>query len=135
MTGSPSRFKQTRKHHSLEAAEDYTELVYDLIEKNGEARTGQIAEALGISHVTALRTVQRLQKQGYLKTAYKQPIQLTASGRRLAVQAKRRHQLLVDFLVAIGVAKATAEIDAEGAEHHFSEETFNKMAKFLKVRQ
>lgn len=129
-----SRFKQTRKHHSLEAAEDYTELVYDLINKNGEARTGQIAEALGVSHVTALRTVQRLQKQGYLKTAYKQPIQLTAAGKKLAVSAKRRHQLLVDFLLAIGVSEKTAEIDAEGAEHHFSPETFSRMVRFLGQR-
>ena len=49
-------FEAVRKSHTLEAAEDYTELIYDLIQSKGEARVGEIAENLGISHVTALRT-------------------------------------------------------------------------------
>ena len=124
-------FKETRGHHSLESAADYTELVYDLIKMKGEARTGEIAQILDVSHVTAVKSIQRLQKLGYLKTARQKPVSLTPKGRSLAILAKKRHKLLVDFLMAIGVSRKIAEIDAEGAEHHFSKETFNKMQCFL----
>ena len=111
------RFKAARKQHSNEAAEDYTELVADLIQAKGEARTGQIAEHLGISHVTALRTIRRLQNEGYLVTSPHKPVELTTKGRKTAKFAKERHRLLVDFLVKIGVPATIAEQDVEGAEH------------------
>ena len=81
-------FKATRKHHDSEAAEDYTELVADLIEKDGEARTCRIAEHLGISHVTALRTIRRLQGEGYLETSPHRPVTLTAKGKKTAEYCK-----------------------------------------------
>ena len=124
-------FRATRKHHSSEAAEDYTELIADLIESQGEARTGQIADHLGISHVTALRTIRRLQNEGYLITSPHKPVELTAKGRRLALYAKERHRLLVDFLLRIGVPPETAEIDVEGAEHHFSKTTLECIRRLL----
>ncbi len=124
-------FHATRKHHSSEAAEDYTELVADLIEQHGEARTGRIAEHLGISHVTALRTIRRLQNEGYLETSPHKPVELTPKGKKLAHHAKERHRLLVDFLVQIGVPPETAEIDVEGAEHHFSDATLDCIRSLL----
>ena len=60
--GRAGPFKATRRHHTNEAAEDYTELVADLINSQGEARTCEIARAMGVSHVTALRTIRRLQE-------------------------------------------------------------------------
>jgi DtxR family manganese transport transcriptional regulator len=131
MSSKTNPFKVTRGHHSLESASDYTELVFDLINKNGQARTGEIAQALGVSHVTAVKSIQRLQKLGYLQTDRQKPVELTAKGKKLAVLSKTRHKLLVDFLVAIGVSAKIAEIDAEGAEHHLSKQTFDKMKEFL----
>lgn len=127
-----AHFEAARQSHSLEAAEDYTELVYDLIDEQGEARTGDIAEHLGISHVTALRTIQRLQEQGYLRTEKRRPVELTAKGRRLARAAKARHELLVKFFVHIGVPTTVAETDVEGMEHHVSDITLSKIKLFLK---
>ncbi len=125
-------FKATRKHHNLEAAEDYTELVLDLTETKGTARTGDIAECLGISHVTALRTIRRLQDEGYLETSRGKPVSLTPKGKKLALYARKRHQLLVDFFVAIGVPRKIAEVDVEGAEHHIGEATLRKIGEFLR---
>lgn len=125
-------FKATRKHHSSEAAEDYTELIADLIERDGEARTGEIAKQMGISHVTALRTIQRLQEEGLLVTSPRKPVELTSQGRKVARYAKERHQLLVDFFVSIGVPKEVAEVDVEGAEHHISDGTLKYVRAFLR---
>ena len=124
-------FQATRQHHTSELAEDYTELIAELLEKNGEARVCEIAESLGVSHVTSLRTIRRLQKQGYVKTSPHKPIVLTAKGRNIAERAKERHQLLVDFLLKLGVPKAIAEVDIEGAEHHISETTLGCIRKFI----
>ena len=125
-------FRATRKHHHTEAAEDYTELVSELIDKHGEARTCQIAEHLGISHVTALRTIRRLQGEGYLETSPHRPVMLTAKGRKIAEFSKERHRLLVEFFVSIGVPPAVAEIDVEGVEHHISPATLSAIRSFMK---
>lgn len=127
-------FQATRRHHGTEAAEDYTELIADLIESEGEARTCTIAEHRGVSHVTALRTMRRLQEEGYLETDRHKPVSLTRRGAELAEYAKKRHQLLVDFLLTLGVPRKQAEIDVEGAEHHISPVTLRAIKKFLKDR-
>jgi DtxR family manganese transport transcriptional regulator len=112
-------------------AEDYTELLADIISEKGVARTCDLAEGLGVSHVTALRTIQRLQDDGYVLTSLRKPIELTEKGKRLARFSKRRHQLLVDFFVSIGVPAEQAEIDVEGAEHHISTTTLRCVKRFL----
>lgn len=125
-------FRHARRQHEKETAEDYTELVYDLIEEFGEARISKLSERLGISHVTALRSVARLQEQGFLLKDIKGPVELSAKGRKLAVFCKHRHQLLLDFFEKLGVSRAVAEIDVEGAEHHISDETLSCIEAFLK---
>ena len=56
---------------------------------------------------------------------------LTEAGRTLAEEARARHQVVRDFLVKIGVDPETAEIDAEGIEHHTSETTLDALKRFL----
>ena len=124
-------FDETRRQHSLESAEDYTELIADLIESEGEARVGVIAEHLGISHVTALRTISRLQQLGYVETQPRKPVTLTRKGQNLAKFCKHRHSLLLDFFIEIGVEKKQAELDVEGAEHHISKQTLKKIEELL----
>ncbi len=124
-------FIATRQHHLKESAEDYTELIADLIESKGEARTCEVARHLGISHVTALKTLQRLEKEGYLTTARHKPIYLTAKGKKLAADSKKRHEILLQFLLSIGVSEETARIDAEGMEHHISSQTLKAIEKLL----
>ncbi len=124
-------FKATRKHHSTEAAEDYTELVAELIIEKGVARTCDIARRLGISHVTALRTIKRLVEEGFLSTSPHQPVTLTLKGARLAKESKDRHDTLIEFFTRLGVPSAIADIDVEGAEHHISSVTLSKIKEFL----
>lgn len=123
-------FKHIRRQHDSESAEDYTELVHELIEKEGEARVGRIAEILGISHVTALRTVKRLCELGLLSTEDRKPVYLTQKGKRLAINSKKKHEIVFNFLVNLGVPKDIAEIDSEGIEHHISEITLKIMEEF-----
>ena len=59
---------------------------------------------------------------------------LTDTGRKLAQDGRRRHEIVEEFLLAIGVASETARIDAEGIEHHVSGETLAAMEAYLKSR-
>jgi DtxR family manganese transport transcriptional regulator len=108
-------------------------LIADLIETKGRARKSDIAKVMNISHVTTLRTLQRLQRDGYVETGPRQPIQLTQKGKQLASLAKKRHQILLEFLIKIGVPPHIAQLDAEGMEHHISQETLETLQAHLKT--
>lgn len=123
-------FNATRQSHAQEAAEDYTELVADLISLHGEARTCDIARCLGVSHVTALRTIRRLVAAGLLQTAPHRPVTLTPKGTKLATYCRRRHDIVEEFLLKIGVSSKIASIDAEGIEHHISDETLDCLERY-----
>jgi len=126
--------RHTRMVHAQERAQDYVEAIADLIAAQGEARATDLAKSLGVTHVTVIRTVQRLQREGLVTTQPYRSIFLTESGRRLAAKTKARHERVVVFLEALGVSSATARVDAEGIEHHVSPETMAAFEKFLKTK-
>jgi DtxR family manganese transport transcriptional regulator len=107
----------------METAEDYAEAIADLAATQGEARAVDLARRLGVSHVTVIRTVARLQRDGYVSTRPYRSIFLTEKGSRLAEKSKQRHEIVVDFLRSLGVPDGIAQSDAEGIEHHVSPET------------
>ncbi|MFI5385427.1 MAG: manganese-binding transcriptional regulator MntR [Fimbriimonadales bacterium] len=121
------RFQRTREDHSRERAEDYVELIDSLIRESGEARAVDLAQRLGVSHVTVSKTIQRLQREGFVSAQRYRSIFLTEKGAALAAASQRRHELVLAFLRSIGVSEAVASIDAEGIEHHVSEETLTAM--------
>ncbi|MEK6674594.1 MAG: manganese-binding transcriptional regulator MntR [Planctomycetota bacterium] len=126
------RFRQTREHHALEAAEDYVELIDDLIRECGEARLVDIARRIGVSHVTANQTVRRLQRQGLVQKEPYRAIFLTDRGRKMATESRQRHRIVLRFLLAIGVPERQANIDAEGIEHHISRVTLKVMESAMR---
>lgn len=56
---------------------------------------------------------------------------LTEAGAELAERVRLRHRVVVSFLVAVGVPAETAELDAEGMEHHVSDATLAAFEAFL----
>lgn len=124
----------TRLAHAQERAQDYVETIADLIAEHGEARATDIAKSLGVTHVTVIRTVQRLQRDGLVTTRPRRSIFLTDAGRMLAAKAKARHEKVVAFLEALGISSETARVDAEGIEHHVSPETLAAFEEFLNRR-
>lgn len=123
-------YRQTRRAHDAELAEDYVELIAELIDQNGEARAVDIARRLGVTHVTVIKTVARLAREGLAVTRPYRSIFLTDAGMLLAAQARHRHQIVVRFLERLGVSAATAQADAEGIEHHVSAETLAAFERF-----
>jgi len=128
---SAEHHRVRRAQHETEAAQDYCEAIAELLDAGLEARVGRIAERFGLSHVTVSRVVRRLASEGFVVAEPRRPLGLTPRGKALAAEASRRHELVLDFLVALGVDRRTAELDAEGIEHHVSPATLRAMARYL----
>lgn len=125
---------QTRLVHAEETAQDYVELIAELIDETGEARAIDIARRFNVSHVSVGKTLRRLQRLGLLTSKPYRSIFLTDSGRKLAVESRRRHELVYEFLIALGVPAKIATIDSEGIEHHVSPETLRAFERFVGKR-
>ncbi len=123
--------RRTRRDHANETAEDYVEAVASIRSEQGVCRVVDLAKHFGVSHVTVSRIVSRLADQGLVTTEAYRPIELTGRGTRLAKRARERHEIVYQFLLAIGVDQVTAATDAEGIEHHVSPKTLEKFSAFV----
>jgi DtxR family manganese transport transcriptional regulator len=134
MESRARQHKRTRRQNALEVTEDYVEAVADLIAERGEAKVTDLARQFGVAHVTVIRTIQRLQEQKLVKKEPYKSIRLTRTGAAMADKSRKRHQLVLDFLRALGVSEERSQADAEGIEHHVSEETLAAMQRFIDSR-
>ena len=129
ISDSAAKFDRIRRAHQSEVAEDYVEMISDLIKETGEARTVDLAARFGVTSPTVNAIVRRLQRENLVETRPYRSIFLTEAGKALAESSRARHQIVRDFLVTIGVPETIAEEDAEGVEHHVSEETLAVFAQ------
>lgn len=125
-------FERVRQAHQSETAEDYVELINDLIDAKREARVTDLSQRLGVSHATVNKVITRLKKEGLVISEPYRSIYLTDKGKALAEACKIRHDIVVRFLKALGVPDDIAELDAEGMEHHMSPETLQACEAFVK---
>ena len=130
-----SNRQRTREEHAQETAQDYVELIAELIARTGAARVTDLARRLGVTHGTGNRTIQRLRRDGLVTALPYRSIFLTDSGRRLSDEARRRHEIVSEFLKSLGVPDAIALADAEGMEHHVSQETLAAFVQHLASRR
>jgi len=124
-------FRRVRADHQSELAEDYVELIADLIDEKGEARGTDVAMRLGVANATVVKTLKRLQDSGLVTQEPYRAIFLTGKGWEMAEDGRRKHRIVEGFLLALGVSAETARIDSEGIEHHVSAETLRAMSRFL----
>lgn len=117
------------------AAQDYLEAIYELIEEKGYAKVVDIAEKLELSGPSVTRMVQKLSREGFLKSEKYRGIIMTEKGRATAKDMQKRHQLLREFLMLLGVDPKTADADAEGMEHHVSRKTIRCIEDFVAGNQ
>jgi DtxR family transcriptional regulator, manganese transport regulator len=124
-------FATVRQAHESEMAEDYVELIAELIDSFGEARPVDIAGRLGVKAPTVTKNISRLKAAGLVRSEKYRAVFLTDRGRALAEACRRRHRIVVSFLQRLGVEEDVAERDAEGIEHHVSEVTLRALEQFL----
>jgi DtxR family manganese transport transcriptional regulator len=115
--------QQEREDHRLALVHDYVQVIADLIDEEGEARIVDIAARFGVSHVTALKNVERLQREDLAETKPRRAVFLTDAGWELVKRLRHRYDVVVQFLMSLGIPEDVAHADAEGIEHHVSDET------------
>ena len=132
MPRRPNTFAKTRQDHASETAEDYVEAIDEILQVQPTCRVKDLSTKMQVSHVTVIRILRRLASEGLIEKEPYGPCSLTKAGISMARRSRRRHQLLVDFLVHIGVPAADAARDAEGMEHHVSDATLAAMRSMLR---
>ena len=127
-------FQQARDARRDELADDYVELIDDMIADSGTVRQIDIAARLGVAQPTVARMLKRLTEEGLVERHNARGVVLTQTGRDRARASRERHLIVEQFLVAVGVSAETARCDAEGIEHHVSDETLAVFRKFVAGR-
>lgn len=124
------QYETVRLAHETELIEDYVELIGDLIDHRGEARAADIAGRMGVSQATVSKMIRRLNELGLVTSQPYRSLFLTSAGKEMAQASRARHEIVLNFLRTLGVDDTTARIDAEGMEHHVSDETLAVMLAF-----
>jgi DtxR family Mn-dependent transcriptional regulator len=103
--------------------EDYLKAIYVLEhEERTRVSTSAVAERLGVSAPAATTMLKRLAAERLVRRERYRDVELTAAGRRAAVEVLRHHRLLEQYLSQrLGVAIDELHDEAEQLEHALSE--------------
>ena len=108
----------------MESGQMYLETIYVLSKEKTGVHSIDVSEHMGYSKPSVSRAIGILKSGGYVEMAEDGSLTLTEAGRTLAEQIYERHTILTEFLVRLGVDRATATEDACKMEHVISDETF-----------
>lgn len=114
-----------------ESGENYLEMIYVLSNQTGYVRSVDVANAMSFSKPSVSRAMSILKKAGHIEVDKDGQIELTKSGLCIAKRIYSRHNVLTDYLIALGVSSETAAADACRMEHVISQETFEKIEKHI----
>lgn len=90
---------------------------------DGAARTGDLADSLGVAPGTMTATVKRLAEAGFVAHAPYRGVELTETGRRTAMAVVRRHRVVERFLAdMLGYSWSEADRLAPTFEHALPQE-------------
>ncbi len=115
-----------------QAVQDYLKIIYKLGRDGKRVNTNAIAARMNVSQASVTGMLKKLSE---LKlSSYKRyyGVELTDSGKKIALEIIRHHRLLELYLAeALGYSWDQVHEEAEKLEHHISEEFEERMAEFL----
>ncbi|MBI5000259.1 MAG: metal-dependent transcriptional regulator [Euryarchaeota archaeon] len=107
-----------------EEVDEYLEAIYDIAGERGCARTGDVAQRLGVAPASATEVLQRLSRARLVRYEAYKGVTLTRKGLRSATKLKRKHRLLEVFLHdVLGLKGKAVHEEACKMEHAISDET------------
>ena len=115
-----------------ESGEMYLETILILTRRQPHVRAIDVCEHMGFSKPSVSRAMGLLKNGGYVTVDTDGYIALTEPGLDIAEKIYRRHHLLTDFLVYLGVPESIASADACKIEHCISDESFEAIARRMK---
>jgi DtxR family transcriptional regulator, Mn-dependent transcriptional regulator len=116
-----------------DAVQDYAKAIYSLQERSEEpVSTSALAERLAVAPASVSAMVKRLESLGLVSRKPYHGVELTAAGRRVALEVIRHHRLLELYLAeALGMSWDRVHEEAEVLEHAISPELSELIAAKL----
>jgi len=107
---------------------DLLKAVYRLTKDGTDTHTGSLADSLGLTPGTVTSGIKKLAERGLLEHHPYRSVELTRSGRRVAVAAIRRHRIVERFLSdMLGYAWNEADRLAANFEHDLPQEVEDRL--------
>lgn len=117
------------------SGEDYLETIYNLSHENPCVRSTDVARVMEVAKPSAHKALGALAEQGFILKESYGTITLTEQGKTVARGILNKHEAVRKLLVdVLNVSPQNAEKDACKIEHCISEETTQKLCKFLDKR-
>ncbi len=116
---------------SKKTVEEYIEVIFALQKKHDHVRTNYVASAIGVAPPSVTEMMQKLNNKNLVNYVPYYGVTLTSDGEKMAKKLMKKHKILAEFLVIIGVDKKDADIDACQIEHHVSHRTMKRLNKFV----
>ena len=110
-----------------ESGEMYLETILILSQKMDKVRAINVAESMGFSKPSVSRALTRLKNDFCITLDDSNGIKLTPKGKCIADKIYERHVVISELLMALGVDKETALMDACKIEHDISDATFQAL--------
>jgi DtxR family Mn-dependent transcriptional regulator len=115
--------------------EDYVELIYVIQKEKDIVHTNDIAESLKINPASVTEIFQKLNNEGYIDYKKYSGVKLTKKGKKLALNTKKKHETLKNFLIILGIDENIANEDACKIEHILNPKTMIRLTKFVEFVQ
>ena len=106
--------------------------IFKLQREGQGAATSAVAEKLGVSSASVTGMIKKLDKLGLVTHSRYHGVELTETGRKVALEMIRHHRLIELYLQkALGFTWDKVDAEAERLEHVISEEMEDAMDAFL----
>ena len=118
------------KRFAESSKEDYLKTILVIIGEKENCRVVDIARYLDVTKASASIAVKKLEN-AELVIKEKNNLLLTEQGKIIAERIYEKGSFLEEWFQKMGIDEDTAKEDACAIEHVLSEETYNKMKKYI----
>ncbi len=115
--------------------EDYLEAILHIVRRKGYARVGDVAKHLDCSAATVTEMFGRLSRNGLVNYEKYGGVTLTDRGKKVGEDVDRRHGIIKEFFMMLGVGEEIADMDACEVEHSIHPETLQRLSRFLQIME
>ena len=112
--------------------EEYIKNMYVLKKQNGNVRVTDVAEKMDCSKASVNKALNNLRDNGLVNYETYGTIEITDAGEDLAQKILESYDIVFVFLKdVLGMEAEVAEKEAENMKSSMSDETINKLAKYV----
>jgi DtxR family Mn-dependent transcriptional regulator len=113
------------------SVEQYLKTIDSLQGRNGQVGTSLIAKHLGIRPSSVSEFFRKLHNKGYIAWKPYHGARLTERGKEIASRVEQRYQVILRFLILLGVEENEAGIQACRLEHEISDDSSERLQDLI----